>query len=139
MNEAKQLRKIILKQYKDNLVRDLSQNFKNFDIQMSGNRHLSRDTDRGLVSIDGNVVHLVEVVVQETLLGVGLDDLAQRLPAQLLRWESGRLAIDPVWRPEGGKRKEESRNEGKKKRSRHGETCSNFLCVTICYDGTQTN
>lgn len=33
-------------------------------------------TDRGLISIDGNIVHLVEVVVQEALLGVGLDDLA---------------------------------------------------------------
>lgn len=41
-------------------------------------------TDRGLISIDGNIVHLVEVVVQEALLGMGLDDLAQGLPAQLL-------------------------------------------------------
>ncbi len=60
-------------------------------------------TDRGLIGIDRNVVHLVEVVVQEALLGVGLDDLAQGLPAQLLGGQSWRLAVQPLWRPEGGK------------------------------------
>lgn len=59
-------------------------------------------TDRGLISIDGNIVHLVEVVVQEALLGVGLDDLAQGLPAQLFGGQSWRLAVKPLWRPEGG-------------------------------------
>lgn len=47
-------------------------------------------TDRGLVGVDGNVVHLVEVVVQKALLRVGLDDLAQGLPAQLLGGQSWR-------------------------------------------------
>lgn len=70
-----------------------------------------RHTDRGLVSVDGNIVHLVEVVVQEALLGVGLDDLAQGLSAQLLGGQSWRLAVDPLWRPDGAK--ERGRGRGK--------------------------
>lgn len=58
-------------------------------------------TDRGLVGVDGDIVHLIEVVVQEALLRVGLDDLAQRLPAQLLGGQSWRLAVQPLWRPGG--------------------------------------
>lgn len=50
-------------------------------------------TDRGFISIDRNIVHLAEVVVQEALLGVGLDDLAQGLPAQLFGGQSWRLAV----------------------------------------------
>lgn len=58
--------------------------------------------DRGFVSVGGDVVHLVEVVVQEALLRVGLDDLTQGLPAQLLGGQSGRLTVDPLRRPGGG-------------------------------------
>lgn len=57
-------------------------------------------TDRGFVSVDGNVVHLIEVVVQETLLRMGLEDLAQCFPAQLLWRQSWRLTIYPIGRPE---------------------------------------
>lgn len=57
------------------------------------------NTDRGLVSIDGNIIHLIEMVVQETLLGVGLDYLAQGLPAQLFGRQSWRWSIHPLWRP----------------------------------------
>lgn len=59
-----------------------------------------RCADRGFVGVDWNVIHLVEVVVQQALLGVSLDDLAQCFPAQLLRGQSWRLAIYPIWRPE---------------------------------------
>lgn len=62
-------------------------------------------TDRGFVSVGGDVVHLVEVVVQEALLRVGLDDLTEGLPAQLLGRQSGRLTVDALWRPEGGGRR----------------------------------
>lgn len=58
------------------------------------------------------------MIVQQALLGVGLDDLAQGLPAQLLGRESWRLAIYPIWRPEAGKQREEeeeSSNKGKMK------------------------
>ena len=75
-------------------------------------------TDRGLVSVDGNVVHLVEVVVQEALLRVGLDDLAQGFPAQLLGGQSWRLAVQSLWRPERGRdRVEERGREGKQSQS----------------------
>lgn len=57
-------------------------------------------TDRGLVGVDRNIVHLVEVVVQEALLRMGLDDLAQGLPAQLFGGQSWRLTVYPVWGPE---------------------------------------
>ena len=56
-------------------------------------------TDRGLVGVDWHVVHLVEVVVQQALLGVGLDDLAQGLPAQLLWGQSGGKAVHALGRP----------------------------------------
>lgn len=71
-----------------------------------------RHTDRGLVSVDGNIVHLVEVVVQEALLGVGLDDLAQGLSAQLLGGQSWRLAVDPLWRPDRAKEREGEEKSG---------------------------
>lgn len=58
-------------------------------------------TDRGLIGVDRNIVHLVEVVVQEALLRVGLNDLAQGLPAQLFGRQSWRLTVYPLWRPEG--------------------------------------
>lgn len=60
-----------------------------------------RCTDRGFVSVGGDVVHLVEVVVQEALLRVGLDDLTQGLPAQLLRGQSRRLTVNALRRPGG--------------------------------------
>lgn len=79
-----------------------------------------RHTDRGLVSVDGNIVHLVEVVVQEALLGVGLDDLAQGLSAQLLGGQSWRLAVDPLWRPDRAKEREEEEKSGTEtKRQKH--------------------
>ena len=58
-------------------------------------------TDRGLVGVDWHVVHLVEVVVQQALLGVGLDDLAQGLPAQLLWGQSRGKAVHALGRPAG--------------------------------------
>lgn len=58
-------------------------------------------TDRGFVGVGGDVVHLVEVVVQEALLRVGLDDLTQGLPAQLLWGQSRRLTVDALRRPWG--------------------------------------
>lgn len=65
-------------------------------------------TDRGLICVDRNIVHLVEVVVQEALLRMGLDDLAQGLPAQLFGGQSWRLTVYPVWGPET----ERDRGEG---------------------------
>lgn len=67
-------------------------------------------THRGLVGVDGDVVHLVDVVVQQTLLGVSLDDLAQGLPAQLLRRQSRRLTVNPIRRAED---KDEDKDEVK--------------------------
>lgn len=72
-------------------------------------------TDRGLVSIDRDVVHLVEVVVQEALLRMGLDDLAQGLPAQLLGRQSWRLAVYPLRRPAEEKRETERVSQGHRK------------------------
>lgn len=66
-------------------------------------------TNRGFVSVGGNVVHLVEVVVQEALLRVGLDDLTQGLPAQLLRGQSRRLTVDALRRPDGRSREQGGR------------------------------
>lgn len=60
----------------------------------------SRHTDRGLVSVEGNIVHLIDMVVQEALLRMGLDDLAQGLPAQLFGRQSWRLTVYTLWRPE---------------------------------------
>lgn len=57
-------------------------------------------THRGFVGVDRNVVHLIEVVVQETLLRMRLNNLAQCFPAQLLRGQSWRLTIYPIGRPE---------------------------------------
>lgn len=79
-------------------------------------------TDRGLVSIDGDIIHLAEVVVQEALLRVGLDDLAQGLPAQLLGRQSWGLAVYPLWRPGGGKETDREREvEGESKEHRNKE------------------
>lgn len=67
-------------------------------------------TDRGFVSVDRDVVHLVEVVVQEALLRVGLDDLTQGLSAQLFGGQSRGLTVYPLRRPEeGGNRTEMKR------------------------------
>lgn len=84
-------------------------------------------TDRGLVSIDGDIIHLAEVVVQEALLRVGLDDLAQGLPAQLLGRQSWGLAVYPLWRPGGGKETDRERWRERVKnteiKKREGEKC----------------
>lgn len=50
-------------------------------------------TDRRLISVDRNVIHLVDVVVKEALLRMGLDDLAQGLSAELFGRQSGRLTV----------------------------------------------
>lgn len=72
-------------------------------------------TDRGLIRVDRNIVHLVEVVVQEALLRVGLDDLAQGLPAQLFGRQSWRLTVYPLRRPEEEKERETGIERRKKR------------------------
>lgn len=77
-------------------------------------------TDRGLIGVDGNIVHLVEVVVQEALLRVGLDDLVQGLPAQLFGGQSWRLTVYPLWRPERGKERQGLREDDRNKEKAWG-------------------
>lgn len=59
-------------------------------------RHFSlyfKVTDRCLISVDRNVIHLIDVVVKEALLRMGLDDLAQGLSTELFGRQSGRLTV----------------------------------------------
>lgn len=50
-------------------------------------------TDRCLIGVDRNIIHLIDVVVKEALLRMGLDDLAQGLPAELFGRQSRRLVV----------------------------------------------
>lgn len=79
-------------------------------------------TDRCLVSIDGNIIHLIDMVVKEALLRMGLDDLAQGLPTELFGRKSRRLTVQPLWRPERSKRRRVRTHLNRQRHSSYSQT-----------------